>query len=87
MDDDCSATHKGSSVVGMGLGTSVTAARMTDAYGASTRKGASFTTLYNELNGFCTTQMRQPCVLLVLWRGNGGEKGNFVEIELRCVWK
>ena len=25
--------------------------------------------------------------VLVLWRGNGGEKGNFVEIELRCVWK
>ena len=24
-------------------------------------RGASFTTLYNELNGFCTTQMRQPC--------------------------
>ena len=39
MDDDCSATHKGSSVVGMGLGTSVTAARMTDAYGAGTPVG------------------------------------------------
>ena len=24
-------------------------------------RGASFTTLYNQLNGFCTTQMRQPC--------------------------
>ena len=23
-------------------------------------RGASFTTLYNELNGFCTTQMRHP---------------------------
>ena len=24
-------------------------------------RGASFTSLYNELNGFCTTQMRHPC--------------------------
>ena len=39
MDDDCSATHKGSSVVGMGLGTSVTAARLADAYGAGTPTG------------------------------------------------
>ena len=39
MDDDCSATRKGSRVVGVGRYTSVTAMRMTDAYGVSTHKG------------------------------------------------
>ena len=37
--DGCSATHKGSRGVGMGCCTSVTASRMTDAYGASTPAG------------------------------------------------
>ena len=35
----CSATRKGSRVVGAGLCTSVTASRMTDAYGAGTLPG------------------------------------------------
>lgn len=36
MDDDCSATRKGSRVVRMALGTSVIRAAVTNAYGTST---------------------------------------------------
>ena len=38
-------------------------------------RGDSFTTLYNELNGFCTTQMRHPCLSTILYHGLEGKIG------------